>query len=138
MNVDEKKQLVGLLEDIQLKISSSTIMNGGFERMMDKIIKIESTQDKIIADANQLKEVIYEPTQGVFSRIKDCESNHNEKIYKLELENHHIKNNLIKLKDLDSNLNEVSKIKDNYSKFTWLVIAAFLSNIFWVMKNFVH
>ena len=138
MNADEKKQLVGLLEDIQLKMSSSTIMNGGFERMMDKIIKIESIQDKIIIDANQLKEVIYEPTQGVFSRIKDCESTHNEKIYKLELENHHIKNNLIKLKDLDSNLNEVSKIKDNYSKLIWLVIAAFLSNIFWVMKNFVH
>lgn len=138
MNADEKKQLTGLLEDIQLKMSSSTIMNGGFERMMDKIIKIESTQDKIISDANQLKEIIYEPTRGVFSRIKDCESNHNEKIYKLELENHHIKNNLIKLKDLDSNLNEVSKIKDNYSKFTWLVIAAFLSNIFWIMKNFVH
>jgi hypothetical protein len=142
---DEKKQLMNLLTDIQSKLTSSTIMNGGFERLMEKVTKIETTQDKIIVDVNQLKEIIYDPDEGIYSKIKDCELSSNEKIHKLEkesyelkFENNYIKNNLSKVNDLDSNLNELNKIKENYSKFTWLVVAAVLSNIFWVVKNFVH
>lgn len=145
VNEDEKKQLINLLTDIQSKLSSSNVMNGGFERLMEKINKIESTQEKIIIDVNQLKEIVYEPEQGIFSKIKDCEIDLNEKIHKIEkeayelkFENSHIKNNISKMKDVDTNLNELSKIKENYSKFTWLVIAAVVSNLFWIMKNFVH
>ncbi len=145
MDNDEKKQLMNLLTDIQSKLTSSTIMNGGFERLMEKVTKIETTQDKIIVDVNQLKEIIYDPDEGIYSKIKDCELSSNEKIHKLEkesyelkFENNYIKNNLSKVNDLDSNLNELNKIKENYSKFTWLVVAAVLSNIFWVVRNFVH
>ena len=145
MDNDEKKQLINLLEDIQSKLSSSTIMNGGFERLIEKINKIEITQDKIISDFNEIKEIIYEPEDGIFSKIKDCEIDFNHKIHKLEkesyelkFENSYIKSNLSKLKDLDGNLSELDKIKENYSKFTWLVIAAVVSNLFWIMKNFVH
>ena len=145
MDNDEKKQLMSLLTDIQSKLTSSTIMNGGFERLMEKISKIETTQDKIIIDVNQLKEIIYDPNEGIYSKIKDCEATTNEKFHKLEkesyelkFENSYIKNNVSKLKDLDGNLSELSKIKENYSKFTWLVIAAVLSNVFWIIKNFVH
>ena len=145
MDNDEKKQLMNLLTDIQSKLTSSTIMNGGFERLMEKVTKIETTQDKIIVDVNQLKEIVYEPEQGIFSKIKDCEIDLNEKIHRLEkesyelkFENNYMKNSLSKIKDLDHNLNELNKIKENYSKFTWLVVAAVLSNIFWVIKNIVH
>lgn len=145
MDNDDKKQLVNLLTDIQSKLTSSTIMNGGFERLMEKVTKIETTQDKIIVDVNQLKEIIYDPDEGIYSKIKDCELSSGEKIHKLEkesyelkFENNYIKNNLSKIKDLDHNLSELNKIKENYSKFTWLVVAAVLSNIFWIVKNYVH
>lgn len=145
MSDDDKKQLLDLLGEIQSKLTSSIIMNGGFERLMEKVNKIESTQDKIILEVNQLKDIVYEPNQGIFSRIKEVEIETTEKIHKLEkesyelkYENSFLKNNFSKYKDIDNNLSEISKIKENYSKFTWMVIAAVLSNVFWIMKNFIH
>lgn len=145
MNDDDKKQLVGLLTDIQVKLTSSNIMNGGFEKLLEKVNRIEITQEKIILDINKIKEEIYDPNSGLYSTIKGCESSSTQKFHDLEkeffelrYENKRVKNDLSKIKNIDDTLNEFNKIKDNYSKFTWMLVAAILSNIFWIAKNFVH
>jgi hypothetical protein len=120
-------------------------MNGGFEKLFEKVNKIETTQEKMIIDINEIKDEIYDPNSGLYSKIKNCESNGLEKMHNLEkeffelkYENKYVKNDLSKIKDIDNTLNEFNKIKDNYSKFTWMLIAAVLSNVFWIAKNFVH
>lgn len=145
MNDEDKKQLIGLLNDIQIKLTSSTVMNGGFEKLFEKVNKIESTQEKLILDVNEIKDEIYDPNSGLYSKIKNSESNSIQKMHELEkeffelkFENKYVKNELSKVKDIDNTMSEFNKIKENYSKFTWLLVAAVLSNIFWVARNFVH
>jgi len=145
VNDEDKKQLINLLNDIQLKLTSSTVMNGGFEKLFEKVNKIETTQEKIITDINEIRGEIYDPNSGLYSKIKNCESSNLEKVHNLEkeffelkYENKYVKNDLSKIKDIDNTLNEFNKIKDNYSKFTWMLIAAILSNVFWIARNFVH
>lgn len=72
---DTKKTGVEIIADdlkyIKEKIDSSRALNGGFNELMSKVDKVEDQQQKINSSVQDLKAAIYNPDDGLFSRIKD-------------------------------------------------------------------
>lgn len=59
------------LSHIQDKLHNAHVLNGGFDRLMERIENIEDTQVKILDEVENVKKTIYDPDNGIYSRIKD-------------------------------------------------------------------
>lgn len=145
MNDDEKIQLIKLLTEIQNRLSTSHLMNGGFERLMDKINKIEESQDKMVEDFQDLKSTVYDPDAGVFSRIKQLEVDYKEKnhqiekeLYEMKIQNSQFQKIIVKFESQEDKLEELFRWKANYTKFTWLIISGAVAGAFEIVKNIIH
>jgi len=145
------KQVFGHLEQtlgtIEKKLESSKVLNGGFERLMEKINTIEETQSKILNEVNQLKETIYHPDDGLYSRIKSTEKMNLERAHVIdktlteiklnrdkdaqdvqELEKEFsesltsVKTDLKKIDTLQPRLEDMEKWRSNVNKAFWAII----------------
>jgi len=58
-----------VLGDIHKKITSSSALNGGFDVLMFKIEKIEQNQEQIVNKVDKIHEAIYDPADGIFSKM---------------------------------------------------------------------
>lgn len=98
----------GMLGDIHKKIASSAALNGGFDTLLYKIDKIEQSQGQLVTNIGKIEEnqchlsdkvdkiheAIYDPNDGLFSKISEA---------KLE--------NTQKFSDVESKLSEISTWK---------------------------
>lgn len=73
-----------LLSDIQQKINSSSALNGGFDTLMYKVDKIEESQGKMLTTVDEIKEAIYDPDSGLFSRISEVKQTATEETTELD------------------------------------------------------
>lgn len=78
MKVEVREEtLQALLEKVdrmECKISSAKSLNGGFDQMMREIEHIKETQISVLEGIRGVKKNLYEPDSGLFSRVKELES----------------------------------------------------------------
>jgi hypothetical protein len=58
-----------LLQQIQKKVTNSTVLNDGFDVLLFKIEKIEESQERLVGTVDSIHNAIYHPDDGLFSRI---------------------------------------------------------------------
>ena len=62
------------VEKMENKISNAQSMNGGFDKLMNEVEHIKKTQTDILEGVRGVKQNLYEPDSGLFSRVKELES----------------------------------------------------------------
>ena len=73
MNEDILKIVLDKVEKMESKISSAQSMNGGFDKLMLEVGHIKETQLTILEGIRGVKQNLYEPDSGLFSRVKELE-----------------------------------------------------------------
>jgi len=59
--------------EMQDKILSAPAMNGGFTTLLYKVESIEDSQTKLVEKVDQIHDVLYEPDNGLYARLKNVE-----------------------------------------------------------------
>ncbi len=62
------------VEKVENKISNAKSMNGGFDKLMIEVEHIKETQAAVLEGVRGVKQNLYEPDSGLFSRVKELES----------------------------------------------------------------
>lgn len=84
-----------LLEILVKKVSDSSALNGGFEKLCVMIEHVQEEQEKSGQKLDKVSEALYDPNTGLFSRVKAIES-------KLDTN----------IKDLDKKCDELPSVKE--------------------------
>tara|TARA_B100000900_G_C20125303_1_gene531711 strand:+ start:130 stop:588 length:459 start_codon:yes stop_codon:yes gene_type:complete len=67
------KLVLEKVEKMENKISNAKSMNGGFDKLLNEVDHIKKTQDDILDGVRGVKQNLYEPDSGLFSRVKELE-----------------------------------------------------------------
>lgn len=62
-----------ILNQIQAKIASSSVLNGGFDTLLFKVDRIEESQVQLIGKVDSIHDAIYQPDNGIYARLKSVE-----------------------------------------------------------------
>ena len=65
------KLVLDKVEKMETKISNAKSMNGGFDKLMIEVEHIKETQSDILDGVRGVKQNLYEPDSGLFSRVKE-------------------------------------------------------------------
>lgn len=84
-----------LLELLVKKVSDSSALNGGFEKLCVMIEHVQAEQEKSGQKLDRVSDALYDPNIGLFSRVKAIES-------KLDTN----------IKDLDKKCDELPTVKE--------------------------
>lgn len=84
-----------LLELLVKKVSDSSALNGGFEKLCVMIEHVQTEQEKSGQKLDKVSEALYDPNTGLFSRVKAIES-------KLDTN----------IKDLDKKCDQLPSVKE--------------------------
>jgi len=68
------KLVLDKVEKMETKISNAKSMNGGFDKLMLEVEHIKETQAAVLEGVRGVKQNLYEPDSGLFSRVKELES----------------------------------------------------------------
>ena len=68
------KLVLEKVEKMENKISNAKSMNGGFDKLLNEVDHIKKTQDDILDGVRGVKQNLYEPDSGLFSRVKELET----------------------------------------------------------------
>jgi len=68
------KIVLDKVEKMENKISNAQSMNGGFDKLMNEVEHIKKTQKDILDGVRGVKQNLYEPDSGLFSRVKELET----------------------------------------------------------------
>lgn len=74
------------LDDIHSKIVNSSALNGGFDTLLYKIDKIEQSQGQLVNKVDKIHDAIYDPSEGIFSRLSEHKIENNEKLSEISRE----------------------------------------------------
>lgn len=83
MSSADDDKLHRILGEIHERLSAPAL-NGGFDKLMYKVDKIEETQGKILEKVSVIDNTIYDPDKGLYARIKNVESNSVEDVVALD------------------------------------------------------
>lgn len=100
------------LGHIQDKLKSAHVLNGGFDRLMEKVVSIEGTQEKILGEVNTIKETIYDPDEGIYSRIKGASDDAEDLVQGLDKA----------MIGMQQQITDLKTWKSNVSKLMWAII----------------
>jgi hypothetical protein len=62
------------VENMEHKITSAKSLNGGFDKLLTEVEHIKDTQKEVLEAVRGVKKTLYEPDSGLFSRVKELES----------------------------------------------------------------
>ena len=68
------KIVLDKVEKMETKISNAQSMNGGFDKLLNEVEHIKQTQTDILDGVRGVKQNLYEPDSGLFSRVKELET----------------------------------------------------------------
>ena len=68
------KLLLEKLDRVEQKVINSAAMNGGFDKLANDVEHIKDTQKEVLDAVKGVKKSLYEPDSGLFSRVKELES----------------------------------------------------------------
>ena len=74
MSDDILRIVLQKVENMENKISQAKSLNGGFDTLMIEVTHIKETQDDILDGVRGVKQNLYEPDSGLFSRVKELET----------------------------------------------------------------
>jgi hypothetical protein len=67
------KLVLQKVERMEHKISSAQSLNGGFDKLLIEVQHIKEVQADVLAGVRAVKQNLYEPDSGLFSRVKELE-----------------------------------------------------------------
>jgi len=73
MNDDILRIVLEKVEKMETKISNAQSMNGGFDKLLMEVEHIKETQLSVLEGVRGVKQNLYEPDSGLFSRVKELE-----------------------------------------------------------------
>ena len=99
-----------------------TEFKGQLQRIEDMITAVKDKQDEMSHDITKIKEAIYNPDQGIYTRLKDVEQKvkDHEKITKLEQE-----------------VKELKEWKAGIVKVSWTATAGIIGSIALAIWNLI-
>jgi hypothetical protein len=59
------------LDVIHRKVSDASVLNGGFDRLMFKIDRIEAGQEQLVSKVDKIHDAIYDPAEGLFAKMSE-------------------------------------------------------------------
>ena len=74
MSDEMLKIVLQKIENMENKISSAKSLNGGFDKLANDVEHIKQTQSDILDGVRGVKQNLYEPDSGLFSRVKELET----------------------------------------------------------------
>jgi len=74
------KVVLDKVEKMEHKISNAQSMNGGFDKLLMEVEHIKETQVTILEGVRGVKQNLYEPDSGLFSRVKELEMESNRRM----------------------------------------------------------
>ena len=69
MSDEMLKIVLQKIESMENKISSAKSLNGGFDKLANDVEHIKQTQTDILDGVRGVKQNLYEPDSGLFSRV---------------------------------------------------------------------
>ena len=141
-----------LLEMLVKKVSEAKALNGGFDKLFLMIEHIHSEQDKSGKKLDKVSEALYDPDDGLFSRVKGIETKLDTNISDLEdkcKDVPTVKNEIDDLKKFQAAVESIAgkqleelgalvKLRKNLSMIYWalmLSIAAFVGNLLFQLSK---
>ena len=137
MNDDILKIVLDKVEKMEHKISNAQSMNGGFDKLMNEVEHIKKTQTDILEGVRGVKQNLYEPDSGLFSRVKELESDskiRNAYVKETKPALDFAKELVVWKKHADKELEQFEKLqmefeklkewKHNMSRVIWLIATA--------------
>ena len=67
------KLVLHKVENMEHRISSAQSLNGGFDKLLLEVQHIKEAQVDILVAVRAIKQTLYEPDSGLFSRVKELE-----------------------------------------------------------------
>lgn len=139
-NISEQ-EMSRLVGEIHNKLDS-VIFNGGFETLVQEVQNIERAQSKMLAKIEELHQVVYEPDDGLFARVKKVENFNMQELKPIQNEIQNItiwKNQLNTPKDgfiarTEANHLEVERIIQWKTKIIAVVLSALGASLLMVGK----
>ena len=131
------KIVLDKVEKMENKISNAQSMNGGFDKLMNEVEHIKKTQTDILEGVRGVKQNLYEPDSGLFSRVKELESDskiRNAYVKETKPALDFAKELVVWKKHADKELEQFEKLqmefeklkewKHNMSRVIWLIATA--------------
>ena len=131
------KIVLNKVEKMEHKISNAQSMNGGFDKLLIEVEHIKETQNAVLEGVRGVKKNLYEPDSGLFSRVKELESEakiRNAYVKETKPALEFAKELVVWKKHADKELEQFEKLqiefaklqdwKDGAQKVIWLVATA--------------
>lgn len=131
------KIVLSKVEKMEHKISNAQSMNGGFDKLLIEVEHIKETQNAVLEGVRGVKKNLYEPDSGLFSRVKELESEakiRNAYVKETKPALEFAKELVVWKKHADKELEQFEKLqiefaklqdwKDGAQKVIWLVATA--------------
>ena len=74
MSDDILKIVLQKVENMEHKITSAKSLNGGFDKLAGDVEHIKEAQKEVLDAVRGVKQTLYEPDSGLFSRVKELET----------------------------------------------------------------
>ena len=74
MSDDILKIVLQKVENMEHKITSAKSLNGGFDKLAGDVEHIKEAQKEVLEAVRGVKQTLYEPDSGLFSRVKELET----------------------------------------------------------------
>ena len=74
MSDDLLKIVLQKVENMEHKITSAKSLNGGFDKLAGDVEHIKEAQKEVLDAVRGVKQTLYEPDSGLFSRVKELET----------------------------------------------------------------
>jgi len=131
------KLVLEKVEKMENKISNAKSMNGGFDKLLNEVDHIKKTQDDILEGVRSVKQNLYEPDSGLFSRVKQLESESKVRnayvketkpaldfAKELQVWKKHADKELEQFEKLQIEFEKLKDWKDGAQKVIWLIATA--------------
>ena len=74
MSDDLLKIVLEKVQNMEHKITSAKSLNGGFDKLAGDVEHIKEAQREVLDAVRGVKQTLYEPDSGLFSRVKELET----------------------------------------------------------------
>ena len=74
MSEEILKKLLHKVEKMEGRIAGAASLNGGFDKLLSEVSHIKESQAEVLLGIRGVKKRLYEPDSGLFSRVKELES----------------------------------------------------------------
>ena len=137
MSDDILKIVLQKVENMEHKITSAKSLNGGFDKLLNEVDHIRKTQKDILEGVRGVKQNLYEPDSGLFSRVKELETESQRRLEFIQESKPALefsKELVVWKKQADKELEQFEKLqiefeklkdwKDGAQKVIWLIATA--------------